>query len=218
MRQVFLAAAVIAAASSLAVFAQNAPAPAPATPAAPAAAAAPAAPTTPAKVAKVGEEAPAFKLTDSKGKEVALADYKGKVVVLEWINRDCPIDRRVIESKLISTVYDKFKDKVVWLAIDSTAAHTVKDHEATIEQFKLGYPVLNDAKGTVGHLYAAETTPHMYIISTEGKLVYKGAIDDDPNGTKPTKVNYVDKALTELFAGKPISIAENKAYGCTVKY
>lgn len=212
MRQFLLAAAVIAAASSLAVFAQNTPAPA--TPAAPAAAATPAKPA----VAKVGAEAPAFKLTDSKGKEVSLADYKGKIVVLEWINRDCPIDRRVIESKLISTVYDKFKDKVVWLAIDSTAAHTTKDYEATIEQFKLGYPVLNDAKGVVGHLYAAETTPHMYIISADGKLAYKGAIDDDTDGSKPTKVNYVDKALAELVAGKPVSLAETKAYGCTVKY
>ena len=109
-------------------------------------------------------------------------------------------------------------DRVVWLAIDSTAAHTKADYDKTIAQWKLTYPVLNDAKGTVGHLYDAKTTPHMYIINTDGKLVYAGAIDDDPNGTKATKVNYVDKALTELLAGKTIEIAESKPYGCTVKY
>jgi peroxiredoxin len=170
------------------------------------------------KVATLGAEAPAFTLNDSRDKAVNLSDFKGKIVVLEWINRDCPIDTRVIDGKRISAVHDKFKDKVVWLAIDSSAAHTRADYEKTIEQFKLTYPVLNDAKGTVGHLYGAETTPHMFIINTDGKLVYKGGIDDDPQGTKVAPVNYVDKALTELTAGKPVSVAESKPYGCTVKY
>src|SRR5262245_50040462 len=107
--------------------------------------------------AKIGAEAPAFTLPDSNGKSVTLSDLKGKVVVLEWINRDCPIDQRVINSKLISTVYEKFKDKVSWFAIDSTAAHTKADYDKTIADFKLTYPILNDAKGTVGHLYKAET-------------------------------------------------------------
>jgi hypothetical protein len=106
----------------------------------------------------------------------------------------------------------------VWLAIDSAKAHTKADYDKTIAAWKISYPLLNDAKGDVGHLYDAKTTPHMYIIDKEGKLVYAGAIDDDPKGAKPTKVNYVEKALTELLAGKPIEIAETKPYGCTVKY
>jgi peroxiredoxin len=179
-----------------------------------------AADTPPAKpaTASVGSAAPAFTLADSNGKNVSLSDFKGKIVVLEWINHDCPIDTRVIQSKLISTVYGKFKDKAVWLAIDSTAAHTKTDYDKTIADFKISYPLLNDAKGTVGHLYGAETTPHMFIINTDGKLVYKGGIDDDPNGTNATRVNYVDKALTELTAGKTVSVAESKSYGCSVKY
>jgi peroxiredoxin len=168
--------------------------------------------------AALGQTAPEFSLQDSNGKMVNLADYKGKVVVLEWINQDCPIDSRVIDSKLISTVYEKFKDKVAWLAIDSTAAHTKADYEKTLARWKLPYPLLNDAKGTVGHLYKAQTTPHMYIINTDGKLVYMGGIDNDPNGTDPKRINYVDKALTELFAGKQVSISESKPYGCSVKY
>jgi peroxiredoxin len=178
---------------------------------------APAAPAAPAK-AKVGELAPAFSVQDSNGKTVNLSDYKGKIVVLEWINLDCPIDRRVVESKLISTVHEKFKDKVVWLAVDSTASHTKADYDKVIAAWKLTYPVLADAKGTLGKLYDAKTTPHMYIINTDGKLVYSGAIDDDPDGGKATKVNYVDKALTELLAGKTVSVSESKPYGCTVKY
>jgi peroxiredoxin len=179
-----------------------------------------AADTPPVKpaVATVGAEAPAFTLADSNGKNVSLSDYKGKIVVLEWINHDCPIDTRVIQSKFISAVYGKFKDKVVWLAIDSTAAHKKADYDKTIADFKIGYPLLNDAKGTVGHLYGAETTPHMFIINTDGKLVYKGGIDDDPTGSNANRVNYVDKALTELTSGKPVSIAESKSYGCGVKY
>jgi len=171
-----------------------------------------------AKAAKIGEAAPAFSLKDANGKEVSLADYKGKVVVLEWINVDCPIDQRVVSSKLISTVYDKFKDKVAWLAIDSTSTHTKADYDKTITSWNISYPLLNDAKGTVGHLYNAKTTPHMYIIDKDGTLVYAGGIDDDANGTKATRVNYVDKALTELFAGKPIEIKESAPYGCSVKY
>lgn len=168
--------------------------------------------------ASLGAAAPTFTLPDSSGKTVNLADYKGKVIVLEWINKDCPIDQRVINSKFISSVYEKFKDKVVWLAIDSTASHSKADYEATISHWHIPYPLLNDAKGAVGHLYGAKTTPNMFIINTDGKLVYAGGIDNDPGGSNPNRVNYVDKALTELLAGKPISVSESKPYGCSVKY
>jgi peroxiredoxin len=170
------------------------------------------------KVAEVGKAAPMFSLKDSNGKEVNLADYKGKVIVLEWMNFDCPIDTRVVESKLISTVHDKFKDQVVWLGIDSTSTHTKADYDKMIAAWKISYPVLNDAAGKVGHLYNAKTTPHMYIIDKDGTLVYAGGIDDDPQGTKAKKLNYVDKALGELLAGKTIEIKESAPYGCAVKY
>ena len=166
----------------------------------------------------IGAAAPEFKLADQDGKMVDLADYKGKVVVLEWINKDCPIDRRVLNAKTMVNLYAKYKDKVAWFAIDSTAAHKPADYETTIKEFDIKYPVLDDAKGTVGHLYHAETTPHMFIINSDGKLVYMGGIDNDPMGTKATKVNYVDQALTELLAGKAITSPESKPYGCSVKY
>lgn len=172
----------------------------------------------PASAPKIGGPAPTFTLNDSQGNPVSLADLKGKIVVLEWINRDCPIDRRVIESKFISTVYDRFKDQVAWFAVDSAAAHTKADYDKTIADFKLTYPVLNDAKGVVGRLYNAATTPHFFIINSDGKLAYIGTIDDDPNGTKPARVNYVDKALSELVAGKTVTLPETKPYGCSVKY
>jgi peroxiredoxin len=166
----------------------------------------------------IGEPAPTFSAKDSTGKSVTLADLKGKVVVLEWINKDCPIDARVIDAGRISAVYDKFKDKVTWLAVDSTASHTANDYANTIAMWKLAYPIINDATGIIGHAYAATNTPQMFIINTDGKLVYNGAIDNDPNGSNAKPTNYVDQALTELLAGKTISIAESKPYGCTVKY
>jgi peroxiredoxin len=170
------------------------------------------------KEASLGALAPAFSAQDATGKTIKLDDYKGKIVVLEWINKDCPIDQRVINSKLISNVHEKFKDKVVWLAVDSTHNHAKADYDATIKQWNLSYPLLNDASGAIGHAYGAQTTPHLFIVNTDGKLVFKGGIDNDPVGDKPTKLNYVDQALTELTAGKSITISESKPYGCTVKY
>lgn len=169
--------------------------------------------------AKLGAEAPGFTLDDQNGKSVSLSDYKGKIVVLEWVNKDCPIYSRVAKSKTTALLADKWKDKdVVVLGIDSTAAHTADDRKKTVEQFSLPYPVLNDASGVVGHTYDARTTPHMFIIDKKGALVYMGAIDNDPQGNKTDRVNYVDKALTELVAGQSVSTAETKPYGCSVKY
>ncbi|HVX85959.1 MAG TPA: redoxin domain-containing protein [Phycisphaerae bacterium] len=174
----------------------------------------------PKQEASVGQKAPDFSLTDAAGKTISLHDYAGKIVVLEWINHDCPIDTRVLDSKLTTSVEKKYHDKdVVFLAIDSTHTHTTADLTKTADLFGITYPILNDFSGKVGHEYGAKTTPNMYIISKDGTLVYEGGIDNDPNGANPTgRVNYVDKALAELTAGKPISVTESKPYGCSVKY
>jgi peroxiredoxin len=176
-------------------------------------------------MAKVGSAAPEFTLVDTNGKSHNLADYTkaGKVVVLEWFNSECPYVKLHHEKQTTMTdTAKKFGDKVVWLAINSGAPGKQghgKD-KAAIESWKISYPVLNDEKGNVGKLYGAKTTPHMFIVDSKGMLVYAGAIDNDPKNemAKDKKINYVDQALTEILAGKPVSNPETKQYGCSVKY
>ncbi len=174
---------------------------------------------TAADTAAIGAAAPAFTLDNSDGKPVSLADYKGKTVVLEWINKDCPFVQRHHAAKTMENLADKYKSKdVVWLAINSSSSATNDIDKKTVETFSLNYPVLNDSAGSVGRAYGAKTTPHMFIIDKEGKLAYKGGIDNDPQGTKANRTNYVAQALDELLAGKPVSTPETKPYGCSVKY
>ena len=174
---------------------------------------------TAADTAAIGATAPAFTLDNSDGKPVSLADYKGKTVVLEWINKDCPFVQRHHAAKTMENLADKYKSKdVVWLAINSSSSATNEIDKKTVETFSLSYPVLNDSAGSVGRAYGAKTTPHMFIIDKEGKLAYKGGIDNDPQGTKANRTNYVAQALDELLAGKPVSTPETKPYGCSVKY
>lgn len=170
--------------------------------------------------AKIGEAAPAFTLKDTDGNDVSLSDHQGKLIVLEWFNPDCPVVVRWYEDGGMNKVYDKYKDKdVVWLAINTTAGHTVEADKKAMEKWSIARPVLNDADGKVGRMYGAKTTPHMYIIDKEGRLAYAGGIDDDPSGRKGDKaVNYVSKALDELLAGESVSTPESTPYGCNVKY
>ena len=168
-------------------------------------------------------KAPDFKLKNYDGKEVKLADYKGKIVVLEWINRECPFVKYHHEKKsTMKELAAKYKDKnVVWLAIDSTNFHETEDNRKFAEKNKISYPILDDSSGKVGRAYKATNTPHIFIINTEGIIAYSGAIDNAPLGKIPEDkelVNYVDKALEELTSGKTVSIAKTKPYGCTVKY
>ncbi len=168
----------------------------------------------------VGETAPGFTLTDSAGNSVSLADYAGRVVVLEWLNPDCPYVKRHYKAgtmKKLATTYGT--EGVVWLTINTTnymdAAANAKFKAAN----DLSYSILVDQSGEVGHLYGAATTPHMYIIDGDGKLVYIGAIDDDPRGDKGDgATNYVAAALDEVLAGNEVTKAETKPYGCSVKY
>ncbi len=171
--------------------------------------------------AAVGQPALTFSLQDQDSKTINLADQSGKVVVLEWWNNECPIVQRHYRGGEMNTLANKWTGKgVVWLAVNSTKDKTNADNLKAADAWKMGRPVLNDASGDVGHLYGATNTPHMYVIDTTGKLVYMGAIDNDPQGdmSASERVNYVDKALTELTSGTSISTPQTKAYGCGVHY
>src|SRR5581483_4007824 len=171
--------------------------------------------------ATIGKPAPAFSLQDQNGKTVTLDENKGKIVVLEWFNEDCPIDMRVYKEGEMKSLADKWIGKgVVWLAVNSTKGKTNDTNKRAAQSLQIDWPILNDAPGDVGHLYGATNTPHMYIIDKDGKLVYMGAIDNDPRGDKSPgeREIYVDKALTELTSGTAISTPQTKAYGCSVKY
>ena len=168
-------------------------------------------------------KAPDFTLKNYDGKEFKLADLKGKIVVLAWINPECPFVRYHYENKsTIKELAKKYKEKkVVWLAINSTNFHKTEDNKKFAEKNKISQPILDDSSGKVGRAYHATNTPHMFIINADGNIVYNGAIDNAPLGRVPKDkeyVNYVDKALEELISGKTISIAKTKPYGCTVKY
>jgi len=168
----------------------------------------------------VGDQAPAFTLSDTTGHQVSLSDYSGKVVVLEWLNPDCPFVQRHYKAGTMKNLATKYGAQgVVWMTINSTkymdAAANAKFRAAN----DLPYPVLVDQTGEVGHLYGAMTTPHMYVIDGGGNLVYIGAIDDDPRGNKDgPSTNYVSAALDEVLAGTAVTTAETKPYGCSVKY
>ena len=168
-------------------------------------------------------KAPDFKLKNHDGKEVKLADYKGKIIVLEWINQECPFVKYHYEKKsTMKELAAKYKDKkVVWLAIDSTNHQKPENNSKYAKKNKILHPILDDRPGKVGKAYKAKNTPHMFIIDKNGNIAYNGAIDNAPLGKVPKDkvlVNYVDEALEELTSGKAVSIAKTKPYGCTVKY
>jgi peroxiredoxin len=170
--------------------------------------------------AAVGAQAPDFTLEDQTGKKVSLSDFAGKVVVLEWINPDCPFVLRHANAKTMLTLAEKYGAKgVVWLGINSTNYADRATNAKWIATNHLPYAVLDDHAGEVGHLYGAKTTPHMFVIDPSGKLAYEGGIDDDPGGSKgAAALNFVDRALDELTSGKPVSTPQSKPYGCSVKY
>ncbi len=169
--------------------------------------------------AKLAPLAPAFVLKDQDGNEVALSAQRGKVVVLEWFNPDCPFVKRHHQGGTMRDLAARYAGKgVVWLAVNSThymdAATTRKWHD----EWKLPYPVLIDRHGKVGHLYEAKSTPHMFVINGAGEIVYRGAIDNDPRGREKAPTNYLAKALEDLLAGRPVATPETRPYGCSVKY
>ena len=176
----------------------------------------------------VGSAAPDFSVTDSKGKTQSISQHKGKTVVLEWFNPECPFVKKHYGSNNMQKLQDEFTGKgVVWLTIDSSAAGkeghlTSEQAEKQITEWKMkSTALLLDPDGKAGQAYGAKNTPHMFIINPEGKLIYAGAIDSKPS-PKPEDIasstNYVKVALDEAMAGKTVSNANTKPYGCSVKY
>lgn len=171
--------------------------------------------------AGVGDPAPGFTLGDHAGNKVSLSDFEGKIVVLEWLNPDCPFVVRHYKEGTMKGLEAAYDDKgVVWLTVNSTNYMDAEANAAFAEKEGVDWKILVDQDGTVGHAYGAQTTPHMYIIDAKGVIVYAGAIDDDPRGGKAAseRTNYVAKALDEVLAGKAVSTPETKPYGCSVKY
>ena len=176
----------------------------------------------------VGRAAPNFSATDSHGKSVSLADYKGKYVVLEWFNPECPFVKKHYGSGNMQKLQKNFTSKgVAWLTIDSNAPDrqgSLKPDEAnkTMADWKAhSTAFLIDADGKVGKEYGAKNTPHMFVINPEGKIIYEGAIDSkaSPNPDDiPSSTNYVKVALDESMAGKPVKTPSSRPYGCSVKY
>ncbi len=178
--------------------------------------------------ARLGAAAPDFQLPDLEGKLLTLSSFRGKTVVLEWFNPDCPfVKASHTKGSLIDTAVRHERNGVVWLAINSGAkgkqGHGVEANRDGKQRFNLAHPVLLDETGAVGRAYAAAHTPHMYVIDPKGVLVYRGAIDNSPDGEgeSPTGgklVNYIDAAVADIAAGKPVATPETEAYGCSVKY
>jgi len=174
--------------------------------------------------AKIGAPAPAFSLQDTGGKTVNLADFSGKIVVLEWVNPECPYVVRHYNLKTMNTLADKYKDKdVIWLGIATGGTADADKLKSFADKDGISHPILLDPDGATGKAYGAKTTPHMFIIDKEGKLAYAGGIDNEAIGDpkaplKEGTINYVDKALTELQSGTTVSTPQTKSYGCSVKY
>jgi peroxiredoxin len=178
--------------------------------------------------ARVGEPAPGFTAVDSNGKQQRLADYKGKYVVLEWHNQGCPYTKKHYESGNMQRLQKEWTAKgVVWLTVISSAPGTQgfvtpsqeNDYVKTMNAAPTA--VLMDPGGSLGHLYGAKTTPHMFIIDPNGTLIYNGAIDDHPTSDQSdiaNSKNYVSAALQEATNGKPVTDAATRPYGCSVKY
>ena len=176
----------------------------------------------------VGTTAPDFSLTDSKGKTQSVSQYKGKYVVLEWFNPECPFVKKHYGSGNMQKLQEEFTGKgVVWLSIDSSAPGlegnlTAEQANAKMTEWKTKQTALVlDPDGKAGRAYGAKNTPHMFVINPEGKIVYEGAIDSKAS-SNPADIagstNYVKVALEESLAGKTVSTANTKPYGCSVKY
>jgi peroxiredoxin len=177
---------------------------------------------------KVGSPAPDFSGTDSHGKTQQLSAYRGKYVVLEWTNSECPYTRKHYESGNMQSLQKEWTAKgVVWISILSSApGHqgyltAAQENSYLVREKAAPSAVVLDPTGAIGHEYEAKTTPHMFIIDPSGKLIYEGAIDDhptaDPYDIKDSK-NYVDEVLSAAMAGKPLPVSYTASYGCSVKY
>ncbi len=173
----------------------------------------------------VGDPAPDFTLKCLSGNDHTLAEYRGKIVVLEWTNPGCPVVMRHYRDGLMPAAQKAAKDKgVVWLAVNSTnPGHSNYREPEELKKIYAEWQAaftsqLMDAEGTTGKAYGARTTPHIFIIDPEGKIVYNGAIDDDTRGNKTERTNYALAAIDALIERKPVAVSKTQPYGCSVKY
>ncbi len=177
---------------------------------------------------QIGEPAPNFTATDSYGHQHSLAQYKGKFVVLEWHNQGCPYTKKHYDSGNMQKLQKLWTSKgVIWFTVISSApgeqgyVTAAQENDYVKRTGAAPTAVLLDPNGDLGHLYGAKTTPHMFVINPQGRLIYDGAIDDKPT-TEQSDIaganNYVTAALQESMAGKPVAVAASRPYGCSVKY
>lgn len=177
---------------------------------------------------EVGKPAPAFTAKNVKGEQISLSDYKDKIVVLEWVNFDCPFVKKHYSGKNMQKLQADYTAKeVVWLTVNSSAEgkqgylEASKLAEKTTAEGSKASQIIVDTDGTVGKAYDAKVTPHMMIIAKDGTLAYSGAIDSTPS-TDAADIEASDKlfanALDAVIAGKEVANAKNKPYGCGVKY
>lgn len=176
---------------------------------------------------EIGKPAPDFTATDINGKTIKLSDYKGKIVVLESYNSDCPFCNNQYKTGATQDLQKDLAAKgVAWLLVNSVnpnhpSHRTAEQAKQEIADKKIMATAwIDDSSGAVGHLYDMKTTPDMYVIDKNGVLVYQGAMDNkpDPQHDPRTARNYVREAVDDLLAGKPVEVSQTKPYGCSVKY
>jgi peroxiredoxin len=176
---------------------------------------------------EVGKPAPDFTGTDINGKTIKLSDYKGKIVVIESYNSDCPFCMNHYKTGAMQELQKVLEAKgVVWLMVDSVnmknfSYRTPEQARKESADLKIAATAwIDDNSGTIGHLYDMKTTPHTFVVAADGMLVYDGAIDNRPApyGDPRTAKNYVSAAVDELLAGKPVTVSQTKPYGCGVHY
>jgi len=172
---------------------------------------------------KIGDPAPGFEAVDTAGGKHRLEAYRGRIVILEWINPECPFVERHYRTDSMPEAYKRVKKiapDAVWLAIDSTSTATREKATFWIQQHKLEYPIILDSNGALGHRYDARRTPEMFVIDGRGALRYRGAIDDNDLGTKRSEdvTNYVVEAVRRITADEPVTLEHVKPYGCSVKF
>lgn len=177
---------------------------------------------------KIGEPAPEFTAKDTHGKLQTIGQYKGRILVLEWTNNGCPFVKKHYgkDNMQMTQRFARVND-VAWLTIISSApgrqgnVTAAEANKIAHDQDALPDAIILDETGVIGHAYGAKTTPHMFVIDSEGKIAYQGAIDSIPSGEwgdVEKATNYVKQAIEELMAGKPVSVPITQPYGCSVKY
>ena len=181
---------------------------------------------TAALAVEIGKPAPDFTGTDINGKTIKLADYKGKIVVIESYNSDCPYCKNQYNGSAQELQKELADKGVVWLLVNSVnpkhpSHRTPAQAQKEWTDLKIGATAwIDDNSGTIGRLYDMKTTPHVFVVAADGTLVYGGAMDDQPDPKHDPRMakNYVRSAVDELLAGKPVSVARTKPYGCVVHY